>query len=640
MGRIRDFFNRIMRRRETRLLESTTQKEIKKFIDKIHQNENDRMNASMNDMSRDTTKEFYKSGVEIVNDFISLVNDGKVDIGGDPSHSIYKRMLKYFNYDTTVCNMVMEIVNKEFYDAIEKASNGETYDQVHAALDKTLAEYLKTIGSDKKIERLFEIGKVNQIQEVLRKSVLLVDDAIEVISLSNKIAEIYEGTLLYQIRKEKDINKQIELYDEYIRDFRNGKEIDIEKDRDYLDNSTLEISQMKFIQVREVRKAYREYGIPAAAKVTRIYKTDKYKTTRDRNERICNEHIEAGKVETSDLALVRTTKMFPHNGIVETTDKHSDLIEKETPFKRELEELGVADLEKYKMLIFQNRRTVHFTLNGLVGSHEYGNFEGRNFIIIEPFEEHRDDKGLLNINEADTYFDEDVVLSKRASILIPVEKYKELIKDEKTLKELNQYDIRLFDGNEEEAVRMCLLDKGYSYGVIHKWGFEHYYASKESQDLNENLIEKCEEKIAEELREEGKEVTYGGVHFYSESKKIDDERSKELTSYQYKILVECIADTCKFEFSKTALMNELLSREFLPKEAKFEDGDLDKPKLEPKEILERLTPEGLELVTQKYNKIISIEHEEARIAKDKELKQKGLIVEETKLETKEDRDGK
>ena len=87
-------------------------------------------------------------------------------------------------------------------------------------------------------------------------------------------------------------------------------------------------------------------------------------------------------------------------------------------------------------------------------------------------------------------------------------------------------------------------------------------------------------------------------------------------------------------------MNELLSREFLPKEAKFEDGDLDKPKLEPKEILERLTPEGLELVTQKYNKIISIEHEEARIAKDKELKQKGLIVEETKLETKEDRDGK
>ena len=203
-----------------------------------------------------------------------------------------------------------------------------------------------------------------------------------------------------------------------------------------------------------------------------------------------NEHIEAGKVETSDLALVRTTKMFPKNGIIETTDKHSDLLVEESPFARDLKEAGVTDLERYNILKFQNRRTIHFTLNGLVGSHEYGDFKGRNFIIIEPFEEHVNDDSLMNINEADTYFEDNMVLSKRASILIPVEKYKELIKDEKMLEELNKFDIRLFDGNEEEAVRMCLLDKGFTFGEIHKWGFENYADRGTPRADNENLIEK------------------------------------------------------------------------------------------------------------------------------------------------------
>ena len=98
--------------------------------------------------------------------------------------------------------------------------------------------------------------------------------------------------------------------------------------------------------------------------------------------------MEAGKVETSDLVLVRTTTMFPKGGIVETTDKHSDLLTEDSPFARELKESGVIDLDKYNIVKFQNRRTIHFTLNGLVGSHEYGNFQNRNFIIIEPFPPH------------------------------------------------------------------------------------------------------------------------------------------------------------------------------------------------------------------------------------------------------------
>ena len=639
MGRIRDFFNRIMRRRETRLLETTTQKEIKKFIADIKQNCDEQTRESLKLDGEDNSKEYYKRAVDIVNDFISLIKDGKVVIGGDPMDNPYKRILNYFKDDSTVHTAVMEIVNKNFYDAIEKSTNGETYEQVHSALDRTLDNYLRVTGSDKKIDRLFEIGKVKQLQEIVSKSVLLVDDASDMIMLQEKIFEIYEGHLLYKIRKEKDISTQISLYDEYIRDFRDGKEIEVDKESDYLSNTVLDICEMEFMQVRELRKLCKEYGIPAVAKVSKIYTSNQSKSAKNKNEKLCEEHVENGKVEVSDLALVRTTTMFPHNGIIETTDKHSDLITEETPFKRELQEAEITDLERFKLLKFQNRRTIHFTLNGLVGSHEYGNFEGRDYIIIEPFDEHVEDDSLLNINEADTYFEDDMKLSKRASILMPIEKYKKLIKDEKTLKELNKYDIRLFAGDEQEAVEMCLLDKGFTYGTIHKWGFENY-GDTSVKAKNENLIEECEERIAEELKAEGKTVEYGGVHFYSDTMEIDRGRSNELIYHEYKTLVECIASVSEFEFSKTELMNELLARVYLPRGAKFEEDDLEKPKLEVGEILGKLTPDGLEKATQKYNEIITKEHEQARIEKNEQLMKKGLITEPIKMETKEGRDGK
>ena len=638
MGRIRDFFNRIMRRRETRLLETTTQKEIKKFIDELHNSNDEKMSEGYGAEGRDPNKEYFKRDVETINNFISLINDGKVDIGGDPAASVYKRMLTYFD-DPIIRYAIMSKVNKEFYDKIVEASNGETYEQVHSALDKTLAEYFRTIGSDKKVERLFEIGKVKELKEIINKNILLVD-TMEAVDLGNKVAGIYEGTLLYRIRKEKDVSTQIALYEEYIRDFRDGKEVDLLAERDYLSSNLTDICQMEFMQERELRKRREEYRIPLTAKVSRIYKVDEKSkaATKEKNDERCEEHMEAGKVETSDLVLVRTTTMFPKGGIVETTDKHSDLLTEDSPFARELEELKVED-EKFNILKFQNRRTIHFTLNGLVGSHEYGDFKGRNFIIIEPFEEHVNDDSLMNINEADTYFGDNMVLSKRASILIPVEKYKELIKDQKMLEELNKFDVRLFDGDESKAVEMCLVDRGYTYGEIAKWGFEPYFASHKPMEENERLIETKINDMVEEMQKEGKEVA-SGVHFYSESKKIDDERTGELVCEELKIFVEAIAETADFEFSKTALMNELLSRRFMPKTAQFEEGDLDKPKLEVKELLEKLTLDGLAKATKKYNDTITEQHDKAREEKDEELKQKGLISKEPKLETKEDRDGK
>ena len=148
---------------------------------------------------------------------------------------------------------------------------------------------------------------------------------------------------------------------------------------------------------------------------------------------------------------------------------------------------------------------------------------------------------------------------------------------------------------------------------------------------------KAEEAIANKLKEQGKNVKYGGVYFNSESKRIDEERKVELLEEELKLFVECIADVANFEFSKTSLMNELLSREYIPKEAQFEEGDKDKPNIEVKELLGRLTTEGLEKATKKYNEIMTKEQMQARKVKDEQLKQRGLIIEKVQVEEKEER---
>ena len=122
MGRIRDFFNRIMKRRETKLLEAATQEEIKKFIDEIHRSNDERTKKTYETFdSRKPTREYYERAAVAINNFISLINDGKVDIGGNPSDNVYKRLLNYFKGDSVIYSATMDLINREFYDKIDKS---------------------------------------------------------------------------------------------------------------------------------------------------------------------------------------------------------------------------------------------------------------------------------------------------------------------------------------------------------------------------------------------------------------------------------------------------------------------------------------------------------------------------------------
>ena len=341
-----------------------------------------------------------------------------------------------------------------------------------------------------------------------------------------------------------------------------------------------------------------------------------------KNDEMAYRRRQQNEAQLSDLVLVRTTNQFPKYGIVETTDKYTPPVLEASLFEKELEEAGLNS-EEYKMYSFMSRRTTHWTLNGLVGSHMYGDFQGRDFIIIEPFEEHIHDEGLLNINEADTWFERDLKLSDRAVILIPAERYQELCKDEAFKKEISKFNIALFKGDENLALKMLLNDKGYIWADIGQWGFswDRDTATQEFAGKLENL----QEQIAKELTESGRQVSYGGTHANSKSIMIDREKMQELEEQRISDFVDYIAENTSIKFFKAYLKEFLRERRYRNVDknsiyvTEWGDEDPTLPNLSPQEIFEMLGSKKLLELTQGFNEEVLQEHRKAREKKDAEI---------------------
>ena len=328
------------------------------------------------------------------------------------------------------------------------------------------------------------------------------------------------------------------------------------------------------------------------------------------------------EAKLSDLVMVRTTNQFPRYGVVETTDKYTPPVLEDSLFEKEIEEAGL-NTEEYQMYSFMSRRTSHWTLNGLVSSHMYGNFQGRDFIIIEPFEEQVKNEGLLNINEADTWFEQDIELSDRAVILMPYDRYYELCKDDEFKKESSKFNIALFKGDESLAVKMLLNDRGYIWADIGQWGFS-WERDTETQEFAGKL-EELQEKIAEELREQGREVCYGGTHANSKSIILDHEKMQELEDRRIDDFVDYIAENTDIQFLKAYLKEFLKERRYrnVDKDSVYVtelgDEDPELPNLSPQEIFEMLGPEKLLDLTHGFNEKMLDEHRKAREEKDAQI---------------------
>ena len=124
-------------------------------------------------------------------------------------------------------------------------------------------------------------------------------------------------------------------------------------------------------------------------------------------------------------------------------------------------------------------------------------------IVLEPLEEQIENEALTKISAMNTIFDKPIKLSKKSIILIPINKYNELIKDKKIKKLLNKKNIRLYEGDEDMAFKMLLFDKYYIFLELSENGYlndeknhmDRIGYTKELEKIQEELLEKKQEYI-------------------------------------------------------------------------------------------------------------------------------------------------
>ena len=146
--------------------------------------------------------------------------------------------------------------------------------------------------------------------------------------------------------------------------------------------------------------------------------------------------------------------------------------------------IGNIDIKK-----LSKKLAIKWSLNGLLPE----NLETEDITIIEPLSEHIEEK-IVKLNEIDTRFDKEVELSKKAILLMPVNLYEGLKKESKYSDILKKFNIRLYEGKKELALRMLLFDKRYIYLELDENGYDlDAQDSLDGRDYKLALIEKQKE---------------------------------------------------------------------------------------------------------------------------------------------------
>lgn len=150
----------------------------------------------------------------------------------------------------------------------------------------------------------------------------------------------------------------------------------------------------------------------------------------------------------SDLAIVRTTDIFPTNGIMETRAKAMALLDMDSPYFK----CAISDNDSnVNIKFFSYSSTLHCCLNGLVGNHSLGYFSGRNYFVFDKFSNHIGQEEMVSMREEDTYFRDDLVLSNDASICMRLSRYRELLKKEENVDILKRLKIFVYDLGMEDV---------------------------------------------------------------------------------------------------------------------------------------------------------------------------------------------
>jgi len=625
---IKDFIESRKQKKELKLLEDETTKRLERFIAEFKETE------TIEDL-----KERRREQELLIRMLSYDVSSGSIDIGGNEQERAESPMLiierhftnNHCDVSESVCGGIKSIKIDGAVTNILNALVGENVDI--SKIEDMLEDYNKLVGQETKGVQMREMlapkdRKIQLIEFVEKHATIRASMYINIINRG------YTRYYAQKIREASDFQEQERLYDEYVRDFLGGTE----------DPKDLLVSIVKnapFYIEREEKRKYERNGLtydPKNPIVIYEVNDENSQKVKAANRARAAERMNK-EVTARDLVLVRTTNFLPRHRIVEPVGKHSKPLMDGSFFGKEIEQAGLNP-EDYKMAAFVTRETVHWALNALVGSHDGGNFENRRFIIIEPFEEQQDNPGLVNINEADTYFNGPVKLSQRATILIPVEVYKEVMADPEQSAVLSEYNIRVFSGDEEMAVNMFLQEQGYVFGDIGKWGFRQSSETPEEEYCLLHL-----RKVMLDIAT-NKKIKFAGVHSNTEVYIRDMVRRSEYMDKRLNDFVHLLHEESGVNFSeqhlKAMLMARIRSYEASYSSQHFQehynrcyaDYTKDTPELEgeehmsPEEVFAAIGPEKLRELTQMYNAMIFEEHEAARAARDKELIAQGWLTEE------------
>ncbi|MBQ2946432.1 MAG: hypothetical protein IJE04_01085 [Bacilli bacterium] len=267
-----------------------------------------------------------------------------------------------------------------------------------------------------------------------------------------------------------------------------------------------------------------------------------------------------------DCILVRTTDIFPMDGVVQTPingnaydfgkssilgESISKKVREKHPNYYMSEEAGEkysSELDEFDVCFETCRRTIHFAMNGLVGSTAYGNFDGKPFVIFEPLKYHIDES-LKSLRVEDVYFDNDMKLSNECSILLEENYLKQNSNNLEFLEQLKKFKVYVYRGNQQAAVCKVLSDLGYDSFLVSSngysnglydgmaaskmWRFVNNFAVENNISLDRHFYSQINYEDSINRQEKGKEIDIKHLTYILDNSTASEELKNKIVPLLY-----------------------------------------------------------------------------------------------------------
>lgn len=620
------YFNR---RKQLKLDKSKNEK-INDFKDKILKRTEEIMRDDKYSTDQEKYQEIYKMLKSYEREAIELGILEKRDI---------EQMAKNFKENKDIQNAITFVQKEEMEHEITYSLN---YGMDTKEFSKSIEKYIeKFCLEENKFKFFSEKEKFNIITEILKKNAT--KDILEEKMLLLK--SFYKNSYFAKIIMGKDSNEVVRLYNEYVSEFlKNSPELESE----FRDEFSGDKDILRKIDL--INELGASAGFRTMEEVPLFFDMTKESVDQDANAEVANRKKNKD-ITAEDMLFIRTTQVFPKDGVVEHVGQYSEVETIGNPLMDALMKIDPEiNKDELQLVAPRFRWTTHWCVNGIVGDHSLGAFSGRDFFIIEEASEQTENKNLLNMLVADVIFMGDVKLSSKARIMMHIEKYQELMSNPKMKKQLRKMNIILYKGNPSEALKMYMNERGYVYGKMSSFSYvagikegpEKEYLDKIESSLKEGKVEGFEH-CAYTSDEGVKLSAMRNPQFVSEVFYTADKETRQMHGLEEK--QDKVGDTSIYAMSACSdekLTYSIIQRYFeylssiYPEmqslnteviQAIQENNNMEFCEKAEK-IIRKIGVDKIKSATEQFNKMIKEEQKVARKQKDKDLLDKGLITQE------------